>query len=45
MSGPRFTTGLVFGAAVSGIASATGAPWLWSAVVGLAAGALAAALT
>jgi hypothetical protein len=41
----RFTSGLIFGAAVFAIALSAGAGPLWSAVVGLAAGAVAAALT
>ena len=38
------TTGLVFGGFFYAIAWASGASWLWSVVVGLAAGVLAAAL-
>lgn len=41
----RFTTGLIFGAAFYAIAWAAGASLLWSTAVGLAAAAIAVALT
>jgi hypothetical protein len=41
----RCTTGLIFGAALYGVAWAAGASPLWCAVVALAAAVLAAALT
>ena len=41
----RFTTGLIFGAAVYAIAFYARAGLLWSTLVGLAAAAIAVALT
>lgn len=45
MTGRRLTTGVIFGAACYAIAYYAGASVLWSAVVGLAAAAIAVALT